>query len=64
MGKISLSLPDGEFIRISRKHIVNRSYVTFYHSRDKFLKLETGDKEYRLDVTLKVHEIKDLLSFI
>jgi len=62
LGKISSLLQDHEYIRISRKHLVNRKYITFYHSKEKYIKLETPDKEYQLDVSLKVNDIKQLLS--
>ena len=62
MGKILPLLTENRFIRISRKHVVNRSYISFYHAREKFLLLKTPEKNYRLKVMLKVHDLKDLLS--
>lgn len=61
LGKIATELPVKQFIRISRKHLVNREYTTFYHSKDKFIRLETPGKEYQLEVTIKMHDIKQLL---
>lgn len=62
LGKILSSLSLDQFIRISRKHLVNREYTTFYHSKDKFIRLETPGKEYQLEVTIKVHDLKHLLG--
>jgi DNA-binding LytR/AlgR family response regulator len=62
LGKILPSLPENRFIRISRKHLVNRKYITFYHSREKCLRLETPGMEYKLEVTVKVNDIRQLLS--
>lgn len=62
LGKILNSLPKNQFIRISRKHLVNREYTVFYHSKEKFVRLETPGKEYQLEVTIKVHDIKQLLG--
>jgi DNA-binding LytR/AlgR family response regulator len=62
MGKILPSVPQEQFIRISRKHLVNREYTTFYHSKEKYVRLETPGKEYQLEVTIKVHDIKQLLG--
>jgi two-component system, LytTR family, response regulator len=62
MGKIMPLLTENRFIRISRKHVVNRLYISFYHAREKFLLLKTPEKNYRLKVMLKVHDLKDLLS--
>ncbi len=64
LGKILPSLPEKDFLRISRKHVVNRKYITFYHSKDKYLILETPDNEYQLEVMLKVNDIKRLLGTI
>jgi two-component system, LytTR family, response regulator len=62
LGKIMPSLSENRFIRISRKHMVNRSYISFYHAKKKYLLLKTPDKEFRLKVLLKVHDLKELLS--
>jgi two-component system, LytTR family, response regulator len=62
LGKLLPQLSASSFLRISRKHVVNRSYITFYHSKLKFLLLKTHEKEYRLKVMLKVNEMKNLLS--
>jgi DNA-binding LytR/AlgR family response regulator len=62
LGKILPSLPKNRFIRISRKHLVNRRYIAFYHSREKYVRLETAGMEYKLEVTVKVHDIRQLLS--
>lgn len=62
LGKLLPSFPENQFIRISRKHLVNREYTVFYHSKEKFVRLETPGKEYQLEVTIKVHDIKQLLG--
>ncbi len=62
LGKILPSLPANQFIRISRKHLVNRRYIAFFHSKEKYLRLETLGMEYKLDVTVKVNDIRQLLS--
>lgn len=64
MGKVINSLPEKDFLRISRKHVVNRRYISFYHSKDKYILLETPEKEYKLEVMLKVNDIKRLLGTI
>jgi two-component system, LytTR family, response regulator len=62
LGKLLPQFSEYKFLRISRKHLVNRSYITFYHSKGKFLLLKTPEKEYRLKVMLKVNEMKNLLT--
>jgi DNA-binding LytR/AlgR family response regulator len=62
LGKILPMLPQNKFIRISRKHLVNRKYITFYHSKEKYVRLETPGMEYKLEVTVKVNDIRQLLS--
>lgn len=62
LGKIIPLLAHNKFIRISRKHMVNRSYIHFYHSKQKYLLLKTSAKEYKLKVMLKVHDLKELMS--
>lgn len=61
LGKLLPLLPQDQFIRISRKHLVNRKYTTFYHSKEKYVRMETPGKEYQLEVTIKVHDIIQLL---
>jgi two-component system, LytTR family, response regulator len=61
LGKITPLFSENRFIRISRKHVVNRSFISFYHAREKYLLLKTSVNEYRLKVLLKVSELKDLL---
>jgi DNA-binding LytR/AlgR family response regulator len=62
LGKILPLLPSNEFIRLSRKYLVNRKYITFYHSKEKYVRLETHEMEYKLEVTVKANEIRQLLS--
>jgi two-component system LytT family response regulator len=62
LGKILPLLPQNKFIRISRKHLVSRKYITFYHSKEKYVRLETPGMEYKLEVTVKVNDIRQLLS--
>lgn len=62
LGKIMPMLSENRFFRISRKHMVNRTYISFYHAREKYLLLKTPEKEYKLKVMLKVHDLKELLS--
>jgi two-component system, LytTR family, response regulator len=62
LGKILPSLPKNRFIRISRKHLVNRKCITFYHSKEKYVRLESPWMEYKLEVTVKVNDIRQLLS--
>lgn len=62
LGKILPQLSENRFIRISRKHVINRSWISFYHSREKYLMLKTPEKEYRLKVMLKVNDLKELMS--
>lgn len=62
LGKFLTSLPEDRFIRISRKHLVNREFAVFYHSKEKYVRMETPEKEYQLEVTIKVHDLKHLLG--
>lgn len=62
LGKLLPSFSENQFIRISRKHLVNREYTVFYNSKEKFVRLETAGKDYQLEVTIKVHDIKQLLG--
>ncbi len=62
LGKIMPLLSENRFIRISRKHMVNRLYISFYHAKEKYLLLKTPEKDYQLKVMLKVHDLKELMS--
>lgn len=62
LGKMIPSLPEGKFIRISRKHMINLNYFTFFNSKGKLVKIEACDKEYWLEVTIKLNELKQMLG--
>lgn len=62
LGKILNLLSEGQFIRISRKHLINREYTVFYHAKEKYVRLETPEKDYQLEVTIKVHDLRHLLG--
>jgi two-component system, LytTR family, response regulator len=62
LGRLWQLLSPDKFIRISRKHLVNRKYLTFYCSKEKYLILEAPDTEYRLEIAIRANEIKKLLN--
>ncbi len=62
LGKLWHSLSPDKFIRISRKHLVNRKYLTFFSSKDKYLILEAPGTQYRLEIALRTTEIKKMLN--
>jgi two-component system, LytTR family, response regulator len=62
IGKITETLSKTLFLRISRKNVVNRKYITFIHSKDKYITLESSGYHYKLNTTLKASELKNMLA--
>lgn len=62
LGRIHEMFPAEQFVRISRKHVINRNYLSFMNFSKKYCVLSCGTVDYRLDVSVKMKDIKDELS--
>lgn len=58
MGRIFEQFPQQLFLRISRKHIVNKNYLTFLNFSKKECTLSVNKREHKLEVSLKLKDIK------
>lgn len=62
LGRIHEKFPAEQFIRISRKHVINRNYLSFMNFSKKYCVLTCGAVDYRLDVSVKMKDLKDELG--
>ncbi len=58
IGSLFKQFPQTQFLRISRKHIVNKKYLTFLNFNKRQCTLSFNGKEYQLEVSLKLKDIK------
>lgn len=61
LGRIHEQLPQNRFVRISRKHIINKSYLTFMNFCKKECTVSVNGKEYQLEVSVKLKALKQHL---
>jgi len=62
LGKIHGQLPENDFVRISRKHVINKNYLTFMNFHKHYCLLTCNETEYQLEVSLKMKDLKDELN--
>ena len=62
LGKVHGQLLPDDFVRISRKHVINKNYLTFMNFQKHYCLLACNENEYRLDVSLKMKDLKDGLN--
>lgn len=61
LGRIYEQLPLNQFVRISRKHIINKNYLTFMNFCKKQCTVSAKGKEYQLEVSVKLKDLKQHL---
>ncbi len=61
LGRIYEQLPQSLFVRISRKYIINISYLTFMNFCKKQCTVSATGKEYQLEVSIKLKDLKQCL---
>jgi len=62
LGKIHDKFPKDTFARISRKHVINKKYLTFVNFQKQFCLLSFDGREYKLEISSKVKDIKEVLG--
>jgi len=62
LGRIFNLFPQDEFVRISRKHIINKRYLIFMNFLKKYCIVACSGVEYQLDVSVKLKKIKEDLG--
>lgn len=58
LGKMQELFSQEDFVRISRKHVINKNYLSFMNFCKRYCLLSSGDQEYRFDVSVKMKELK------
>jgi len=61
LGRLSEQFAAEQFLRISRKHIINKDYLKFMNFCKKQCMISANGKEYQLEVNVKLKEIKEYL---
>lgn len=62
LGKVHEMFPKGKFVRISRKHIINKSYLSFMNFCKRYCIVSHLGNEYRLEVSVKMKDLKQELN--
>ena len=62
LGRIFERLPRMLFVRISRKHIINKNYLTFMNSCKRYCIVSNNGDEHKLDVSVKLKDLRVELS--
>lgn len=62
LGKVHALFPEGNFVRISRKHVINKNYLSFMNFFKKYCIVSYNGKEYQLEVSVKMKDLKRELS--
>ena len=62
LGRIHQYFPENEFVRISRKHIINKNYLSFMNFHKRFCIVSHNGEEHRLEVSVKIKDLKRELA--
>ena len=62
LGKLHKQFPKTEFVHISRKHIINKNYLSFMNFSKRYCIVSDNDIEHQLEVTIKMRDLKHELS--
>ena len=62
LGKVHEQFPANDFVRISRKYVINKNYLSFMNFCKRYCLVSAGDREYRFDVSVKMKDLKKELS--
>ncbi|WP_297090039.1 LytTR family DNA-binding domain-containing protein [uncultured Draconibacterium sp.] len=62
LGKIHMQFPEVNFVRISRKHVINKQYLSFMNFCKKYCIVSNNGEEYQLEVSVKMKDLKKELS--
>ncbi len=58
LGKVHELFPSEHFVRISRKHIINKNYLTFMNFNKRYCLASHNGKQHKLEVSVKMKELK------
>jgi DNA-binding LytR/AlgR family response regulator len=58
LGKIQGMFPAAQFIRISRKHLINKSYLRFMNFCKRYCLVASNGIEHKLEVSAKMKDLK------
>lgn len=61
LGRLSEQFAAEQFLRISRKHIINKDYLKFMNFCKKQCLVSANGKAYQLEVSVKLKELKQYL---
>jgi len=62
LGKLHKQFPKTEFVRISRKHIINKNYLSFMNFCKRYCIVSNSEIERQLEVSIKMRDLKQELS--
>ncbi len=62
LGRIYEQIPQDQFVRISRKHIINKNYLKFMNFCKKYCLVAFNSNEHRLEVSVKMKDLREELK--
>ena len=62
LGRIYEQFPSEKFVRISRKHIVNKNYLSFMNFCKRYCLVIHNGEEHKLEVSVKMKDLKPELQ--
>lgn len=62
LGKVHELFPEEDFVRISRKHVINKKYLSFMNFCKRYCIVSNDGEEHRLEVSVKMRDLKRELS--
>ncbi|WP_321342957.1 LytTR family DNA-binding domain-containing protein [uncultured Draconibacterium sp.] len=62
LGKVHTQFPGANFVRISRKHVINKNYLSFMNFCKRYCIVSHNGDEYQLEVSVKMRDLKQELS--
>ncbi len=62
LGRIQNELLPEQFVRISRKHVINKNYLSFINFNKRYCIVSTNEVDHKLEISSKMKDLKQELS--
>jgi DNA-binding LytR/AlgR family response regulator len=62
LGRIKDQLSPNQFLRINRKHVINKNYLSFVNFCKKYCLISVNSSEYKLEISTKMKDFKKELG--
>lgn len=62
LGRIHEQFPKEQFVRISRKHVINKNYLSFMNFCKRYCLVSENGEEHKLEVSVKLKDLRKELG--